>query len=126
MPSRLLVLRFESGHRKEPPLLFHTSRPALGLSHLLQNGNQRLVHRSNIRLTLQHPPQALQSVAEDLGFQFIPLPFRPVSGHCVPAYSQYLQINFSLIPSTSAVGIWFSVFSLYHSKLTAHKVEKVL
>jgi hypothetical protein len=44
----------------------------------------------------------------------------------VPAYSQYLQIIFSLIPSISAVSICFSFFSLHLSNLTRHKVEKAL
>jgi len=125
--SRPLVLRFHSRHRKKPPLLFHTSRPALGLS---QSPAEWESAASALFKHSSYPSTSSSSSSTTVRCRpWLPVrssPFRPVSGHCVPAYSQYLQIIFSLITFISAVGICFSVFSLYNSKLTAHKVEKAL
>ena len=98
IPFRLLVLRFDSGQRKETPVLFHTSRPALALT---QPSDERepaasssFKHSSYPSTHPPPPPQALQSVAVDLGLQVGPPPFPPVSGHCASLFlvsSDHLQ-----------------------------------
>jgi hypothetical protein len=123
-PSRLLVLRFDSGHRKEPPLLFHTTRPALGLS---QSPAEWESAASSSFKHSSYPSTSSSSTFSSSSTTvrcrpWLPVwssPFRPVSGPCVPAYSQYLQIIFSRIPSISAVGIYFSVFSLIPFKINS-------